>query len=73
MSNYVITDQQAKHMRSYFSLNSSYYCLLKLKVHHPPAIVAVGINLAENVLILFSLHSPAYEDGTDSEFRNVGN
>ena len=21
----------------------------------------------------FHLHSPAYEDGTDSEFRNVGN
>jgi len=21
----------------------------------------------------FILHSPAYEDGTDSEFRNVGN
>ena len=23
--------------------------------------------------VMFSFHSPAYEDGTDSEFRNVGN
>jgi len=25
------------------------------------------------IIIIIILHSPAYEDGTDSEFRNVGN
>jgi len=27
----------------------------------------------EVLMFVFKLHSPAYEDGTDSELRNVGN
>ena len=29
--------------------------------------------LGHDEQLLIILHSPAYEDGTDSEFRNVGN
>jgi len=39
---------------------------------HFPAQTQPGINTTHNPATDI-LHSPAYEDGTDSEFRNVGN
>ena len=39
---------------------------------HFPAPTQPGINTPNNPSTDI-LHSPAYEDGTDSEFRNVGN
>ena len=39
---------------------------------HFPAPTQPGINTPHNP-VTDILHSPAYEDGTDSEFRNVGN
>ena len=39
---------------------------------HFPAPTQPGINTPHNPSTDI-LHSPAYEDGTDSEFRNVGN
>ena len=39
---------------------------------HLPAPTQLGINTPHTPSIDI-LHSPAYEDGTDNEFRNVGN
>jgi len=43
-----------------------------VRAHHFPAQAQPGINTPHNPSTDI-LHSPAYEDGTDSEFRKVGN
>ena len=56
---------------------------LKQKVTHPRTVAGcimcrveigeTGVNDKPPQTSNVKLHSPAYEDGTDSEFRNVGN